>query len=375
MRRYAGLLLVLLVVGGFTTPPAVSAATTTVRIFPNADVAGANWNDASDGCQVDATRFDEVDEFPHDSGATCRSKSTTLGGGFQVDFPNPDVPGDVTDIDVRLVVVGRIFSGDAILTVSAFVAACGGNPTNPTTTETDYTTVVEFYELCNDEREWTLADLAAVRVDASCTLNVAPAGVCTVTQMYLDVVFTIPDGGGETPEPPISGGYGTFKNDFDLNYPSLFDLNADPSRRCSNITIEDTRSEAALAILYIWNFGDGTQEQTTKGSVGHTYAKQGLYTVTIRVQYRSGAIEIFLVNVNARGDECLFNEFVHDWFPILLLLIGLMVLAALTVQLSKRRGDPNFKRLLRRLFLLVALIAFAIMAAVVIYTSAMGIPI
>ena len=370
MRRYAGLLLVvLLIVGGFVLPTA-SAATSTVRILPNADVAGANWNDATDGCQVDAVRFDEVDEFPHDSGATCRSISTTLLGSFQVDFPNPDAPGKVIDIDVRLVVVGRIFSGDVILTVSAFVAACGGNPVSPTTTETDYTTVVRFYELCNDEREWTLADLAAVRASAQCTL-VGVDGVCTVTQMYLEVAFTVPaGGGGGTPEPPVGGGYGTFRNDFALTYP-----NPDPSRRCSNVTIEDTRSEAVLAILYIWNFGDGTQEQTTKGSVGHTYAEQGLYTVTVRVQYRSGAIEIFLINVNARGGECLFNEFVQEWFPILLLLIGLMLLAAFIVQLSKHRGDPNFKRLLRRMFLFIALIAFAIMAAVVIYTSAMGIPI
>ena len=167
------------------------------------------------------------------------------------------------------------------------------------------------------------------------------------------------------PETPVGGGYGTFANQFDVKYPV----------QCQNVAIEDTRSQAALAILYIWNFGDGTQEQTTKGIVNHTYEKEGLYTVTVRVQYRSGAIDIFLVNVNARGDECWFTEFVHDFFPILLLLIGLMLLAVFIVQASKYRFRKDLKKLLRRLFLSVALIAFAIMAAVVIYTSAMGIPI
>ena len=216
------------------------------------------------------------------------------------------------------------------------------------------------------------------------------ADCCGATEHLQHVVYNVfqtteptPGGtGGSTT--PVVGGYGTFDNSFDVEYPDSFDrdfgrkyLYRDQKAavQCSNITIEDTRSQAALAILYVWNFGDGKQEQTTKGSVGHVYEKEGLYTVTVRVQYRSGAVEVMLINVNARGTQCIFSEFVNDWFPILLLLIGLMLLAAFTVQAAKYRGDPDSKRLLKRLFLLIALTAFGIMAAIVVYTSAMGIPI
>ena len=174
--------------------------------------------------------------------------------------------------------------------------------------------------------------------------------------------------GGDIPDTQLAGGYGTFANLFDVKYP-------DPGKRCQNVTIEDTRSIAALAVLYVWNFGDGTQEETAKGSVGHVYKEEGLYTVTVRVQYRTGAIEIFLVNVNARGDECLFSEFVHDFFPLLLALIALMAIAAAIVQASKRRIEKRLRKLLIRLFLSVALIAFGIVAVVVIYTTGMNIPI
>ena len=176
-------------------------------------------------------------------------------------------------------------------------------------------------------------------------------------------------GGGDSPPAIVVGGYGTFESLFRLYY------STNPkSFRCANITIEDVRPAAALAILYVWGFGDGTQETTTTGRVKHTYEKEGLYTVTVRVQYRSGAIDTFLINVNARGSQCLFNEFVLNFFPLLLLLIGLMLLATVIVQFSKYRIDRDLKKLLRRLFLSIALLAFAVMAVVAIYMAAMGIP-
>ena|SRR3990167_945879 len=235
---------------------------------------------------------------------------------------------------------------------------------------------------CNDIPPYTVGAEQTTRHTNTnpnpCAAGSTEAGAASVTMSWTwtlaknaqQLVYDVqssphPRSGGGEVETPVGGGYGTFLGFFDVNYP----------RRCQDVTIEDTRSAAALAILYIWGFGDGTQQSTTNGSVRHVYEKEGLYTVTVRVQYRSGAIDIFLVNVNARGNECLFSEFVHDFFPILLLLIALMLLAVFIVQASKHRFRKKLKKLLRRLFLSVALIAFAIMAAVVIYTSAMGIPI
>ena len=166
-----------------------------------------------------------------------------------------------------------------------------------------------------------------------------------------------------------------FKADFGIDvFGWLFPPDPASPRNCLGVTLEDTRSVAASAILYLWGWGDGSTTQTVEPRANHQYVKEEVFTVTIRVQYRNGAIEIFTLRVDTREANCAFSGFVQDLFPILLALVVLLLISAVIVQTTKRlRMKP--KRRLRRLFLTVALLALGIMAAVAIYTSAMGIPV
>jgi len=141
---------------------------------------------------------------------------------------------------------------------------------------------------------------------------------------------------------------------------------------CREIQIEDQRPVAAIAILYVWNFGDGSVTTTTKGLVNHTYETEGVYTVKVRVQYTSGFIDAATIRVNARGVECLFTEFANDFFPLLFGLVLLMLVSSIVV-LSSRRAKGSAKRLLLNIFLGTALVAVTIMVLTVLYMAWQGI--
>jgi hypothetical protein len=373
-----GLLLLILLLGTLVVlPPTASAAPATIRLFPNSDNnAPVIWQEPCVGMS-NQIYFEEVNEWPTDLGTGGCITVNTDSDEFVLGFQN--LPGDarsVTSVTLIVVALGTNLgvNGFDIDTSCANFGLANeqwGHFLEVTGAYTTYTTanfIQGARQGCSDDGgaivfPWTLAMVNNLLVTGLC--DVAAGGTCEVSTINVLVTYTVGDGGDGGPPVDVGGGYGTFLKWFDVNYP----------RRCQDVTIEDTRSEAALAILYIWNFGDGKQEQTTNGSVSHSYEKEGLYTVTVRVQYRSGAIEIFLINVNARGNECRFTEFVNDWFPILLLLIVLCLLAAFIVEASKSRLEKNVRKKLRRLLLLIGLLAFGIMAAVVVYTSAMGIPI
>lgn len=139
-----------------------------------------------------------------------------------------------------------------------------------------------------------------------------------------------------------------------------------------NVTIEDRRREAGIALQYLVSWGDGSATIVPKTPISHTYAVPDIYTITMRIQYRDGSIHLFVAYVDLRGNNCALSQFVNDVVPILGLLGGLTAVGALIVTLSQRK--KTVVKRLRRYLLVVTVITFGIIIAVVIYMRAAGIP-
>lgn len=141
------------------------------------------------------------------------------------------------------------------------------------------------------------------------------------------------------------------------------------------VGVNDQRREAALVTFYNVNWGDRTAFTYTTSPFNHTYAKDGIYTITIAVQYRSGAIEVFVSDfIDLRGNNCSMQNFVRNIFPVLSVLAGLCVVGAFIVGLSRRRIRLKLRKLLERYLLGIAVVAIGIIVATAIYAAANGIP-
>jgi len=223
------------------------------------------------------------------------------------------------------------------------------------------TTMVWSTDVDSTSGPYSAYDIGAVIPTTQIVLYLAGDGTTspTIEEVRLDVLTTGGGGGG-------SGGGGGLPKDFiDIDYPRFF--------RCQNVTFSDNRPEAALAILYIWSFGDGTAEFTTEPTVNHTYREEGLYVVTVRVQYRGGGIDIATSWVDTRGFNCVLAKFIELIFPILAMLGGLMALTAFFVYQSRL---PKKKReRLMRAFLAVSLGCFGVIVAVTLYATFVGLPV
>jgi hypothetical protein len=181
------------------------------------------------------------------------------------------------------------------------------------------------------------------------------------------------DGGG--------GGGGRVPFPFDFPEPSCglgvvdwISPSVQPGSR--TVTINDQRREAALVILYNVNWGDNTASSHVVSRFNHTYAKDGIYVITLAVQYRAGAIEIFVSDfVDLRANNCSLQKFVREILPVISVLVGLCVVGVFIVGLSRRRIRLKLRKLLERYLLVIILVGLGIIVAVAIYATASGIPI
>ncbi len=141
-----------------------------------------------------------------------------------------------------------------------------------------------------------------------------------------------------------------------------------------DVTIYDGRPEAALAVLYIVGWGDGVTTLSATTPVNHTYPADDVYTLSVRVQHRTGLIEIFTTQVDTRGNNCSAQKFANEYLGILLMLAVLFILAAV-ITIASRRIKGVRKKMFRRLFLWlgIGIILFAL--GFVIYAALAGIPI
>jgi len=368
-RLWGFLALVVIILSLFPVPPA--SAVTITRLLPSADSTNfpvSLWNSATDGCQVDAIGFDELDEFPHDGATTCRSIDVAGSANFEVVLP------DITDnrliLSVEAFATARVYRvlpngvpTNGLFRLELRTGATDCDPTGSSTivfaTAMPYTALSRNYAACSS-RAWTLADVNSLQIRGSCEVGADITG-CSVTNVFVEITFQEGDDGGGGD----GGGGGGVPRGWNVKYPKS-------PGTCREIQIEDQRPVAALAILYVWNFGDGQSTTTTEGLVNHTYETEGLYTVKVRVQYTSGFIDAATIKVNARGVECLFTEFANDFFPLLFGLVLLMVVSSIVV-VSSRRAKGSSKRLLLNIFLGTALVAVTIMVLTVLYMAWQGI--
>jgi len=150
-------------------------------------------------------------------------------------------------------------------------------------------------------------------------------------------------------------------------------MTKDPRGGCKLGSFRDTSPSAGLAILYLWSWGDGTTSSTFAPLANHTYLEEKVYRVYVRVQYRNGAVEIYTFQTDTRAANCYISEFVQDWFPVLLGLMGLCLISALIV--ARSRHSKSAKKNLSTMFMLVAGGCLAIVIVVAIYTTIAGIPV
>ena len=378
--RPVALLALFLLLGSFVVLPTANAGPITVRLFPNIDnVAPAQWQEpcAGDSNQV---YFEEVNDFPSDLGAggCIQTDVDTNSDDFRLGFENlPSTARSVSSVTLVVVAFRTLpgINGFDIDTPCANYGLASEQWAHLLdVTDGVYTTyvVADFaqgdYRGCRDDLNrffpWTVEMLNAVQVTGTCDVNLG--GHCEVSSINLVVTYI--DGGGSGDDDGDEGGVGPgVPPGWNVRYPGI-------PNNCREVTIEDQRPEAVLAVLYVWSFGDGQVTTTSRGFVTHAYDEDGLYSVVVRVQYSTGSIDSFVVKVNARGSECIFSEFLNDFGPILLSLIALM-LAASVIVMSVRRIPKDSKRLLLRVFLGVAIAATAVLLAVLGYAHWANIPI
>ena len=239
-----------------------------------------------------------------------------------------------------------------------------------------FTTPSTFSETCADDasRNWVLTDLTASTDITTRLANGSGIGTYTATNVFIEIIFTVPDGDVIGPD----GSYDKFLKSTRLGGEPFPDpempvkckevgrldwLTPGANVGARNVTVEDNRREAALAVNYVIAWGDGTGNVYSKLPATHTYAEPGLYRITMRVQYRDGSIQIFATLINVDGNGCSLQMFIDEWLFLLVGIIGLLFLAAIIVQASKLKKNP--KRKLRLLFL-GTLVAFAIFIGIVL---------
>ena len=200
-----------------------------------------------------------------------------------------------------------------------------------------------------------------------------------------DMIINIPslfpptggnEGGGGS-APGVGGGGGMFVPGFDatcaLGVGDWLLSTTQPGSKTA--TLDDTRPEAALAILYLVNWGDGEFSRATSTPINHTYEEGKLYNVTVRVQYRNNVIEYFVTFVDVRGNNCALQKFSREIMPILWALGALSIVSAAIVTGARYRIAPNKRRALRRILLTVGIVALGSAMAIVVYAYLAGIPI
>jgi PKD repeat protein len=127
-----------------------------------------------------------------------------------------------------------------------------------------------------------------------------------------------------------------------------------------NITVLDTRPEAANAVLWIWNWGDGDQTIIASKSASHTYLAKGVYTITLRVTDTSGRIDSFAGTINLTGPGCNVLAAAYFLGPYVL---ASLILVAFTLFLQTLFG----KRKWLRIPLAAAVVILAIVIVVFVY--------
>ena len=190
-------------------------------------------------------------------------------------------------------------------------------------------------------------------------------------------LFAIEAGGGGSAPGVGGGGGGMFVPGFDatcaLGVGDWLLSTTQPGSK--TVTLDDTRPEAALAILYLVNWGDGEFSRATSTPINHTYEEGKLYNVTVRVQYRNNVIEYFVTFVDVRGNNCALQKFSREIMPILWALGALSIVSAAIVTGARYRIAPNKRRALRRILLTVGIVALGSAMAIVVYAYLAGIPI
>ena len=192
-----------------------------------------------------------------------------------------------------------------------------------------------------------------------------------------------PDDGGIDGGGGAGAGFGGGPTQLDYRCDKLSPvswISASTEPASKNVTIYDNRRVAALVLQYLVNWGDGWASSATSMPISHTYEKEGLYTITARVAYRTGEIEVFATFVDVRGNNCALHAFVQDIFPILTMLGGLAFIAAFILFLTRKSNKLlKFKKevrvLLQRYLLAIAAVSFSIIVVVAIYAAASGIPV
>jgi PKD repeat protein len=82
----------------------------------------------------------------------------------------------------------------------------------------------------------------------------------------------------------------------DANRPPTAELTANPTSGPLSLTVDFDASgssdpDTGDTLSYIWNFGDGSESQTTKiPTTSHTYSTEGAYTASLRVEDNHGAL-------------------------------------------------------------------------------------
>lgn len=113
---------------------------------------------------------------------------------------------------------------------------------------------------------------------------------------------------------------------------------------CTSVTLVDNRSQAAGAVLYTWDFGDGSGDATTSHSVTHNYPGPGDYDASVAVQDTGGGISTYKVLVSVSGGgACSIGEFVVNYAPVVVGTFAVAgVVADFTFVRSRRWNSKLF---------------------------------
>lgn len=200
--------------------------------------------------------------------------------------------------------------------------------------------------------------------------------VSTPVVTVASITYNVAGGGG--------GGGGNppgFPPDLDFRCDALTD--ADwllPTAQVGSrtVTLYDRRSEAVLVREYLIAWGDGRADIAGGLPVNHTYAAEGVYTITIRLALRTGEVSIFVARADVRGNNCSLQMFAEDLFGPLIALAALALVVAiiLTAKSFGYRLDPRKRRTRRiqRGLLGMALVSFGLVLAVAVYATIIGTP-
>lgn len=189
-----------------------------------------------------------------------------------------------------------------------------------------------------DGIEWLNSVLATVATDntdlitGTSRVYSLPGGLPDI--FYLRVIFVSDQAGTAVLESaiitgkPAGGGGGPGPGDQTENFglDGNFEIKQDPLD-CSAVTIKDIRPQSVNAILYLWDFGDGTQETTTVGTVDHHYPLGDQYTLQITVQDKSGSIQQFTGTVDTRAGICGLSGLLEALWALLIATFILGVIA------------------------------------------------